>query len=168
MKIFNLTVLALISVVFSACKKTRQCEEPIDIRYFSSLTFVFKDSSGNYIYADEAPIYELDSLIIKTVGDSSVPLFYGKSNVPGSTLKYTYVGISPVYSQLNDQNAFGAEICKSYFIQFSYNDVDTINVCFKSKYTACGSLFETFKVYRRGVLINSSDGISPQITITKH
>jgi hypothetical protein len=68
-----------------------------------------------------------------------------------------------------DANSFNTEICKNYIIKYSYNEFDTVQVCFKSKNTECGSVFETLKIYQRGLLLDSvKNTTDTEITIIKN
>jgi hypothetical protein len=159
MKRFNLFALALIVVTFFSCKKilgVPDCEEPLYITN-SGIQVAFKDSATNkYLYEQDFPLYNKDSIKIFDPQGDSLLLFKGLSNdVVVPTTGYWAIDFGSLFDYRTDSVSFEREICKQFVVQYSYNERDTITTCFKSKDLKCGSVFSTLKVYHKGNLLAS-------------
>jgi hypothetical protein len=88
--------------------------------------------------------------------------------IPNTNFAYDVISFGTLYDNRTDQSSFDSELCKNYIIKYSYNEVDTVQTCFKSKKTKCGSVFETLKVYHKGQLLASVRNTAvTQITLIK-
>ena len=71
-----------------------------------------------------------------------------------------------LYNSNYDETSFSTEKCKDFIIKYNYIQSDTVKVCFKSKKTECGSVFETLKVYYKGQeILNTTNETATEITI---
>lgn len=150
-----LFVFSVILLSASCAKSGGPCEEPLDIASSSAIVATFKDSSGRYLYEEINPFYNKDSL--KIFDQNSHPLFsgYQLNIIPNTNFKFYEITFGNIYDNMTDEFSFNSEICKNIIIQYSYNERDTIQTCFKSKRYKCGALFETLKVYHKGQLLTS-------------
>ncbi len=139
---------------FDNCISGGPCEEPLPIG-MSGITFNFKDAAtGKILYMAEEPLYNIDSLKITGLNGDSTNMYkttMQKNNIP----YYWYAGIYLIKDASTLDGSVDTEVCKEYIIQYSFDESDTIKVCFKSKYTQCTSVLETVKVYNKNVLLAS-------------
>jgi hypothetical protein len=136
----------------------------------SEIVVIFKDkNSNNYLYAENNPLYNKDSLKVLDPSGNSLIILKSLDNISSSSLKYWRLSFGNIYIQPTDSNSFNAEICKNYLIKYIYNESDTVQVCFRSRKTECGSVFETLKVYQKGQLIASvNNNTFAEVTIIKN
>lgn len=146
----------LFILIFTECHKTPRCELPRNVNQ-SSISVIFKDSlSGKYLYTENNSLYNKDSIKIFDPGGNSLFLLFDKNQLNGTPTEFWLINFGNIYDQQTDANSFNTEICKNYIIKYYYNESDTLQVCFKSKKTECGSVFETLKIYQRGKLLDSA------------
>jgi hypothetical protein len=156
-------------LVFISCKKivgVPECEEPIDIRYNSSIGVIFKDKATNrYLYSVVNPLYSKDSITISPLPGNPLNLIKGLVNDTATNESYWGINFGNIYDSQTDSSSFVNELCKNYIVRYSYDNTDTIKVCFKSIYTKCGSLFQTLRIYHNNELVLSQPN-TPYVTIT--
>lgn len=159
----------LFLLIFTRCHKTPHCELPRNVNQ-SSINVTFKDwQTGEYLYTENNSLYNKDS--IKIFDPNGTPLFllFAHNQLPGNPVTFWIINFGNIYNPQTDINSFDSEICKNYIIKYTYNESDTLQVCFKSKKTECGSVFEALKVYHRGKLLNYVDNTTDtEITIIKN
>lgn len=168
-KITKFLLLFLITYTSQNCKKQRKCESPLNVNQ-SSLEVIFKDKmSDKYLYAEANPLYNKDSLKIFDANGNQLFLLYSLREIPNTSSRYWRINFGPLYNSQTDMSSFNTDICKKFIVKYSINQLDTIEACFKSKETDCGSFFETLKIYNKGILISTeSNQTDSQITILKN
>lgn len=116
-----------------------------------------------------SPLYDKDSLKVLDQNGENLVILSSLNQIPNTSDRYWVLSFGNLYKEETDKASFSSEICKKYFVKYSYNESDTLIVCFKSRNTSCGSVFETLKVYdNSGILLGSAtDATSAQITVTK-
>lgn len=163
-------ILCGATIIISSCKKGRPCEEPYNIKSQSEVVVTFIDkTTGKYLYSEMDPLFDKDSLrVIDPLGNSLVLLKALRIN-SATFEEYWDISFGNIYDDRTDEPSFNSEICKNYIVRYSYNESDTIQVCFKSQETKCGSKFETIKVYQNGQEVGSeTNTIGISVTIIKH
>ncbi len=167
-KTFYISHLFFCFMIFPSCHKTPKCESPRNVNQ-SSINVTFKDQiTGKYLYTENNSLYNKDSIKIFDPGGNSLFLLFSQNQLNGSPTAFWVVNFGNIYDQQTDANSFDTEICKNYIIKYYYNESDTLQVCFKSKKTECGSVFETLKIYQRGKLLYSAKNTTDtEITILK-
>ena len=150
-----LVTLISLSIFGYGCRKGGRCETPLNVNQ-SEAVVTFKDiNSGNYLYREVGPVYNIDSLKILDENNQSLILLKDLDLIPNSSSRYWSVSFGPIYNTQTDAESFNSELCKDYVVKYSYNETDTLKICFKSKKTRCGSVFETLKVYQKEKLIGT-------------
>jgi hypothetical protein len=153
---------------FTSCVKTNRCEEPITIDQSAIIT-TFKNSSGQYLYAENNSLYNKDSLKIFDALGNNLQVLYTLNEIPNTLNRYYLMSFGSIYNQSTDQSSFASELCKNFIVQYNSNERDTITVCFKSTNTKCGSVQETLKVYNKGQLLTSvSNQVYADVVIIKN
>ena len=168
----NLKLLVLLTftiLLFYSCNKVPTCETPLNVNQ-SSLEVIFKDkASGNYLYSETNSLFNKDSLIVSNQLGNPLYLLYSLREIPNTSNRFQRINFGSLYNSQTDEYSFNIEICKKFFIRYSFNKFDTIETCFKSKKTTCGSVFEILKIYNKGTLISTEyDQTDSQITIFKN
>lgn len=168
-----LTLLILVGfagIIMLSCRTGGECEEPLDVRVSSIETSFIDQSSGKYIYSNLNPIYNKDSL--KIVDPFGKELLLLRSLRTASTAPYEQywdINFGNLYDANTDEQSFSSEICKNYIVRYTYNESDTIQVCFKSKRTNCGSVFEHLDIYQKNQRIGHfTNTTAAQATILKY
>lgn len=157
-----------ISLIIFCCRQGGPCEEPATI-YSSGIAISFKDSTGKYLYAEANPLYNKDSLKIFDPFGNNLPISSVLALVPNSVNRYYVLQFRGIYDETTDAGSFNAELCKSFTVQYKYNERDTLRVCFKSKKTKCGSVFESLKLFNKGQLLATyQNDVFAEITLVKH
>lgn len=155
-------------LIFGSCIKTPKCESPRNVNQ-SSVNITFKDrQTGEYLYTENNSLYNKDS--IKIFDPNGTPLFllFAHNQLTGNPVTFWIINFGNIYNSQTDANSFNSEICKNYIIKYYYDESDSVQVCFKSKKTECGSVFETFKIYHRGELLDSvKNTTDTEITLIK-
>jgi hypothetical protein len=136
-----------------ACRKNNRCEEPYDVRQ-SAIILIFKNSAGNYLYAEANPLFEKDSLKIYDESGSRMAVASGLDLIPNTSLRFWKFDFGPIYNSLSDEGAFNSELCKKFVIKYFNNKADTITTCFKASKFKCGSEFSSLKVFHKGILLS--------------
>ena len=151
-----------------SCKKKNECEEPEFITNSGlTISFVTK-STGKYLYAEVSPIYNIDTLKVLNSNGIELRLLKSLQTIPNSFSNYYRVDFGPLYSQNLDQESFNNEICRNFFIKYKHNEIDTLNVCFKSVNKVCGSVFSTLKVYYKNQqILNEINVTGSELTLLK-
>jgi hypothetical protein len=171
MKTITIILCIFLAIILSSgsCRKGGSCEEPADVNV-SALTIDFKDELTNkYLYEQFNPSYNKDSLKIFDNLGNQFNVAFALKQIPNSPNAFYVAGTGPIYNYQTDQGSFNSEICKEFIIQYKHNEFDTLNVCFKSKSTKCGSVFEVLKVFHAGVLVGSNtNNIGIVITVYKN
>lgn len=171
-KIYPIIFLILCgaTIIISSCKKGRPCEEPYNIKSQSEVVVTFIDkATGKYLYSEMNPLYDKDSLkVIDPMGNSLV-ILSALNQIPNTYNRYYVLSFGNIYSNPVDEASFNSETCKNYIVKYSFNESDTIQVCFKAQKTKCGSKFETIKVYQNGQEVGSeTNTIGISVTIFKN
>lgn len=157
LKFLKLSIFVVIAAfnIQSGCVKGGKCELADDVRG-AGLSFIFIDNaSDRYLYTTLTPLYNIDSLQIFDENNISYRIFKAPSNLPNSPATYWHISITGIYNPQTDAAAFNSEVCKKFILKYSYNETDTMRVCYKAKETKCGSQFEYMKVFYKGSLIGS-------------
>jgi hypothetical protein len=149
-------VLLLLCGIATACKK--KCAGP-DIKNSSELKLQF-----NYkllhteLYSEFSPLYNKDSLKIFDENGNKLRLKATLST--GQNASFWLFSFSNIYTADTDARAFDKSqiVCKKYFVQYKYNDRDTIEVCFNAVTTVCGNVFDPLTVYYKNEPIGSVSG----------
>lgn len=159
----------LLILIFASCVKTRRCELPLNVNQ-SAISIIFKDSvSGKYIYTENNSLYNKDSIKIFDPQGTSLFLLFAHNQLPDAPVTFWIINFGNIYNQQTDKNSFNNEICKNYIISYTSHEFDTLKVCFKSKETKCGSVFESLKVYYKNQLISTTkNNTGSTITILKN
>ena len=170
-KLYNVTLAVIIITLFSfsSCRKGGKCEQAPNVNQ-SEIVVAFKDKqSGKYLYTEVNPLYNKDSLkVFDQNGNSLVILKLLRSAPDNPSIGIYWLSFGNIFNSQTDENSFNSEICKNFIVKYKYNEVDTVNACFKSKRTECGSVFETLKVYHKSVLIGSTSNTTGiNVTINK-
>ena len=156
-------------LLFISCIKTPKCELPLNVNK-SAISVIFKDSlSGKYLYTENNSLYNKDSIEIFDPNGNSLFLLFARNQLPNTSTAFWIINFGNIYIQQTDAGSFNTELCKNYIIKYAYNEFDTVQVCFKSKETKCGSVFESLKVFYKGQLISTTiNNTHSTITITKN
>jgi hypothetical protein len=159
----------LLIVIFVSCVKTPNCELPLNVNQ-SAINIIFKDSvSGKYLYTEDYSLYNKDSIKIFDPQGTSLFLLFAHNQLPDAPVTFWIINFGNIYDQRTDEISFNNEICKDYIISYNSQESDTLKVCFKSKKTKCGSVFETLKVYYKMKLISTTkNNTGSTITILKN
>lgn len=141
----------IFTVGFSSCKKGGRCEGAYNIKNQSEVVVTFIDqTTGKYLYSEMNPLYDKNSLkVIDPLGNSLI-ILSDLNQIPNTYHRYYGLSFGNIYNNSTDEISFNSEICKNYIVKYSFNESDTIQVCFKAQKTRCGSKFETIKVYHKG------------------
>lgn len=168
-QLLNCILYAVFIVSNVSCRMGGRCEEPATV-YQSSITVDFKDAAtGKYLYTESFPLYDKDSLAVLDPNSRSLAILSSLNQIPNTSERYWALNFRNLYDDQTDAISFSSEICKNYIIKYTYNEMDTVQVCFKAKKTPCGSIFETLKVFNKGQQIGASYGATfAQVTITKN
>ena len=166
-KIF-FSLLTVILFSGSCIKKGGPCEEASDINN-SEIGVIFKDSSGKYLYEEINPLYNKDSLKVFDQNGKNLILLNHVISAGDDNAKGIYsISFGNIYDNATDQTSFNSDLCKKFIIKYRYNEVDTVQACFKSEKYKCGELFKTLKVFQKGKLLTTVENTtSAQITLTK-
>lgn len=166
--LLNILFIFSFPLLLSSCfKKGGPCEEPLNLG-LSAVLVTFKNATGEYLYKEINPLYSKDSLKVFDQHNNQLLLLSQFNQIPNTYFKYHEISFGTIYDARTDQSSFNSEICKSYVIQYSYNERDTVQTCFKSKKTKCGSVFDYLKVYHKGRLLDSvQNTVFAQITLIK-
>lgn len=170
MKKKNYTLLLFFCfIIFANCHKTPRCESPKNISQ-SEIVVIFKDkTTGRYLYEENNALYNKDSLKVFDTSGNSLVILKSLYNIPNSSLRYWRLSFGNIFNQQTDANSFNTEICKNYILKYTYDESDTLQVCFKSKKTECGSVFETLNIYQRKQLLAAINNETyAEITIIKN
>ena len=155
-------------LIFASCHKTPKCELPKNVSQ-SEIIVIFKDKTGRYLYEENNALYDKDSLKVFDPSGNSLVILKSLDNIPNSSLRYWRLSFGNIFNQQTDANSFNTEICKNYIIKYTYDESDTLQVCFKSKKTECGSVFETLNIYQRKQLLAAINNETyAEIAITKN
>ena len=168
-KVLIILPALLFTLILTRCNKTPTCESPRNVNQ-SSINIIFKDrSTGRYLYTEFTPLYNKDSLKVFDAAGNSLFLLYSQNLIPNTSNAYWVINFGNIYIQQMDANSFNTETCKNYIIKYSYNEFDTVQVCFKSKNIECGSVFEILKIYHKGQLLTTTTNDTfAEITIIKN
>ena len=173
MKHFKLFALTTLVITSFSCRKilgVRECEEVLYVTN-SSVGVAFKDfTTSKYLYEQDIPLYNKDSIKVYDPQGNSLLLFKGLSNdIEVPTTRYWIINFGTLFDYRTDSVSFNEEICKEFIVQYAYNERDTIKTCFKSKDLKCGSVFSTLKVYNKGKLLTSvSNTTFALVTVIKN
>jgi hypothetical protein len=164
-------ILITITFVFSTCisciKAGGPCEEPLNVNQ-SEVIVIFKNTTERYLYEEINPLYNKDSLKVYDQYGNGLFILSKLNQIPNTSMKYLELSFGNIYDNSTDQSSFNSEICKDFLIKYTHNETDNLTVCFKSKKTKCGSIFETLKVYHNGQLLaNISNDTYALITLIK-
>lgn len=164
----NATIILCCSLFLSSCfKKGGPCEETLNLG-LSEVLVSFKNAAGEYLYKEINPLSNKDSLKVFDQNGNQLLLLSHFNQIPNTHFKYHEISFGPIYDDRTDQSSFNSELCKIFIVQYSYNERDTVQTCFKSKKTKCGSVFETLKVYHKGQLLDSvQNTVFAHITLIK-
>ena len=149
--------LIFIIVLFTiSCKKGGKCEQTPNVNQ-SEIVVIFKDKqTDRYLYTEVTPLYNKDSLKVYDQNNNNLTLLFALNLIPNTSSRYWDISFGNIFNSQTDQSSFNSELCRDFIIKCKYNEVDTIRACFKSMKTECGSVFETLKVYQKGVLVGST------------
>ncbi len=140
---------------FGSCRKGGKCEQALNVNQ-SEIVVAFKDkNSGNYLYAEVNPSYNKDSIRVYDENNNNLVLLFALNQIPNTNSRYSDISFGNIYNPQTDANSFNSELCKNFIVKYKYNETDTIKACFKSMKTECGSVFETLKVFYKGMLVGS-------------
>lgn len=169
MKKFYVLYSLVLILIFANCRKNQNCELPKNVSQ-SEIVVIFKDKpTGKYLYEENNALYDKDSLKVLDPSGTSLTILKSLDNIPNSSLKYWRLSFGNIFNQQTDSNSFNEIICKNYTIQYTDKESDTLQVCFQSKKTECGSVFETLKIYQRNKLLTTVNNETyAEITITKN
>ncbi len=164
MKILHsLTLLLLIFLIliFSSCRKGGKCEEAFDISRASEVVVTFKDAvTGKYLYEVISPLYNKDSLKVFDEGANSLIILKKTNTDINTNIQYWNLSFGNIYNSRTDASSFNSEVCRNFIVKYTYNEIDTLKVCFKARKTDCGSVFDPIKVFHKGQLIGTETGQS--------
>lgn len=149
-----LSFLSLVLTSASCAKTGGPCEEPLNINE-SEVVVTFKNQAGDYLYKEINTIYNKDSLKVFDYYGNQLFLLSHLKQIPNTNFSYHVISFGDIYNDQTDKSSFNSELCKDFIIRYYYNRTDTVQTCFKSKETKCGSVFETLKVYHKGQLLTS-------------
>jgi hypothetical protein len=151
----SLTCASFFIIVFSnsSCRKNGKCDNAPNVNQ-SEVVVAFKNkSTGKYLYAEVNPLYNKDSLKIYDENNNRLVILSDLDLIPNTSSRYWGISFGNIFNPQTDANSFNIELCRNFIVKYTYNETDTIKVCFKSKKTECGSVFEILKVYYKGQLI---------------
>lgn len=141
--------LAIFQFSVSSCKKGGRCEEAMDVRQ-SEIVVSFKDAgTGKFLYTPDDALYNKDSLKVVDASGENLAILSARKQIDNTVNTYWVVGFGNIYNETTDFGSFNNEICKEYVVKYSFNEMDTLKVCFKSVRTTCGSVFEKLTVYNK-------------------
>jgi len=167
----NITAfISLLLLSLTSCKKSKPpCEGAFNIKTQSEVVVTFIDkTTGKYLYSETNPMYDKDSLKVFDNTGNSLIILSALNQIPNTYNRYYVLSFGNIYNELTDEDSFNSEICKDYIIKYSVNEPDTIQVCFKSEKTQCGSKFDTIKVYHDGQEVGfATNTIGISVTILK-
>ena len=136
----------------------------------SGIVVDFKDkATGKYLYAEVNPLYNKDSLKVFDQNGNSLIVLSQLDLIPNTSSRFYVLSFGSIYNPQTDANSFNQEVCKNFIVKYSYNETDTVNVCFKARKTECGSVFDILKIYNKGQLITTeTNTIIAEVTIIKN
>jgi hypothetical protein len=165
---YLIIILLTSLVIFIGCKKTTECEEPLDVMQ-SFLLLSFKDINGIYIHAEANPQFSKDSLKVKDENGRFYSVVPQTNLIPNTSSGYWEFDVGPIYNPNTDAASFDNTICKNFIVFYKYNVTDTIRTCFKSSKTKCGSVFANLQVFNKGQLVGEANNtIATKCLITKN
>lgn len=166
--VFLLTCCAIVTL--TSCKKGGRCEGAYNIKNQSEVVVTFIDkTSGKYLYSEMNPLYDKDSLKVFDSFGNKLVILSALNQIPNTNNRYFVLSFGNIYNNPTDETSFNSEICKNYIVKYSFNESDTIQVCFKAQKTRCGSKFETIKVIQNGQEVGSeTNTIGISVTIFKN
>jgi|LakMenEpi03Aug12_release.lakeMendotaPanAssembly.Ray.scaffolds.fasta_scaffold84336_1 hypothetical protein len=169
MKILNYFFAILFGIlILNSCKKTKECEEPLDVRQ-SFLLLSFKNNNGTYIHSEVNPLFSKDSLKVKDENGIFYSVVPQLNSIPNTSSRYWEFDIGPTYNPNTDASSFDNTLCKNFIIFYNYNTTDTIKTCFKSTKTECGSVFTNLQVFNKGLIVGeATNTITTKCLITKN
>lgn len=172
LKIYQVFFLlgCILTVGISSCKKGQKCHGVYNIKNQSEVVVTFIDkTSGKYLYSEMNPLYDKDSLKVFDSFGNKLVILSALNQIPNTNNRYYVLSFGNIYNNPTDETSFNSEICKNYIVKYSFNESDTIQVCFKAQKTRCGSKFETIKVIQNGQEIGSeTNTIGISVTIFKN
>lgn len=165
--VFLTCLIAEIVFLGYSCRKNK-CEEPFDIQQ-SEIVATFKNSVGSYLYTEVNPLYNKDSLAVFDEYGNRLSVLSQLKTIPNTVSGYWEISFGNIYNNQTDSASFNSELCKKFIIKYKYNETDTIQTCFKSSKTNCGSVFQSLKIYHKGVVIKEvQNTFLAFVTITKN
>lgn len=168
---YTIAFMLLLLLSAATCKKIKPpCEEPFNIKTQSEVVVTFIDrATGKYLYSEMNPLYDKDSLKVIDPTGNSLIILSALNQIPNTYNRYYVLSFGNIYNNITDENSFNSEICKNYIVKYSFNESDTIQVCFRSQKTKCGSKFETIKVIHDGQQVGiATNTIGISVTILKN
>jgi hypothetical protein len=162
-----LLLFTLMLISGSCKKKPDPCEEPKNVNN-SEVIIIFKNQAEDYLYKEINSPYNKDSLKVFDENGNQLILISLARQISNSSFAYYAISFGNIYDSATDQSSFDSKRCKYFIIKYSYNETDTVQTCFKSVKTPCGSMFETLKVYHKDQLLDSvSNNTGAHITLIK-
>jgi hypothetical protein len=149
---FLLVILANLTI--TSCKKGEECEGAFNINQSEVVVKFIDKATGKYLYSEINPMYNKDSLKVYDPHGTSLIILSALDQIPNTNNRYYVLSFGNIFNPSSDSTSFNSEICKDYTIMYSPTETDTVRVCFKSKQTKCGSVFETLNVYQKSQLIS--------------
>lgn len=160
-------LLAFVLISNSCGKVGGPCEEPLNVNN-SEVVVTFKNEAGDYLYKEINSPYNKDSLRVFDQYGNQLILLSHFDQIPNTSFKYHVISFGDIYEDATDKISFDSQLCKNFIVQYSYNEKDTVQTCFKSKKTECGSVFETLTVFHKGQLLTSvTNDAAAHITLIK-
>jgi hypothetical protein len=151
----------------SCGKQGGPCEEAQNL-YSSEVLVNFRNEAGDYLYKEINPLYDKDSLRVFDQNGNQLVLLSQPRQIPNTTFSYYAISFGNIYDARTDQSSFASELCKKFYIEYNYKESDTLQTCFKSKKTSCGSVFESLKVFKNNTLLTAVKNTTvAQITLIK-
>jgi len=147
-----------ISCSLSSCISGGPCEEPIQVES-GVISIVFKDkSTDKYLYPVNSPsFYYKDSLKIYHETGDTLHLFWSPRLLqPSAPVTDHFTLTAYFFDQKRDLESYQREVCRKYYIHYNATERDTIQLCFKTRDTKCGSEFERAQLYHDGKSVGNS------------
>lgn len=132
----------------------------------------FYSADGKHLYSQNPvpSLFNRDSLKISDdAGRSFILRFKNEQSLINPNALYYRVILGPIYYSLTDDNRFGQEITRQFYIKYSHTVSDTLICTFKNRDLKCANEFEYLRFFYKGFLIHEirNDFSSDILKITR-
>lgn len=153
---------------FIGCGKPGgKCETP-DRLESSEIVLEFKNSEDRYLYDKFDPIYEKEEFKVFDEKQQPLVILYNSTSAGNTSTVYYTLSFGPLFNPQTGADSFNKDVCKKYYLHFNENESDSLEVCFKARKTACGSVFDYLKVSRNGqTIVNETQTTYAYVSLIK-